>query len=204
MPQTSTNAKKAKRLQEKAIFLKIILENYSTHSPEVAQVLYGIRPLFEKIESHQIEPPTIGAYNFLNFSDEYYEYNRKYPIISSVSANFQATLEDWNFPFPADERDTNALLKERIQPFIALLNKYAEEDEGAKVLRNEIEPLLIDIYEHKLRPPIVNRYNWWFTNKESPLFNKYYDLTEAAAIFDGHLEDGWSLSVHREKFLVSL
>ncbi|MEX8499255.1 hypothetical protein [Leptothrix ochracea] len=195
---------KAKRLQEKAMFLRLILENYSIHNQEVAKLLDRMRPLFDKIESHQIEPPILGEYNVFDFSDEYHDYNLKYPIISIAAAHFASTLEDWNMPFPADERDTNALLKEKIQPFIIILNKYARDDQYAKTLLTEITPLLTDINNNNLHPPIANSYNWWFTNKESPLFNKYLDLTEAAILFDGHIEGEWLFSVNRERFLASL
>jgi hypothetical protein len=163
-----------------------------------------MRPLFTKIESHQIEPPILGEYNVFDFSGEYHDYNLKYPIISIAAAHFASTLEDWDMPFPADERDTNALLKERIQPFITTLNKYAKNDQYTQMLLTEITPLLTAINNNNLRPPIANTHNWWFTDKTSPLFNKYLDLTEAAIIFDGYLEDEWLLSVNREKFLASL
>lgn len=195
---------KAKRLQEKSIFLRLILENYSIHNQEVAKLLDRMRPLFDKIESHQIEPPIFGEYNVCDFSDEYHDYNLKYPIISMAAANFASTLEDWDMPFPADERDTNTLLKEQIQPFITTLNKYAKDDQYAQMFLTEITHLLTDINNNNLRPPIANTHNWWFTDKASPLFNKYLDLTEAAIIFDGHIEGEWFFSVNRERFLASL
>ncbi|MEX8505004.1 hypothetical protein [Leptothrix ochracea] len=195
---------KAKRLQEKSMFLRLILENYSIHNQEVAKLLDRMRPLFDKIESHQIEPPILGEYNVFDFSVEHHKYNTKYPIISRASAHFASVLEDWDDPFPADERDTNALLKERVQPFITTLSKYAKDDQYAQMLLTEINPLLTDINNNNLRPPIANTHNWWFTDKASPLFNKYLDLTEAAILFDGYLEDEWFLSVNRERFLASL
>jgi hypothetical protein len=76
-------------------------------------------------------------------------------------------------------------------PFRLLLNHYAKSDEAANQLLTAMKPLLDDISNRIVTPPIVNEYRGWFTNRTSPLFDKYPDLTEAASGYDAYIEDGW-------------
>ncbi len=189
---------KLKRLQEKAMFLRLLLENYAKNDDwknrDIGDLLQHMLPLFEKIMRGELMPPAYGEYNRRDFSDEYHSYILKYPALRSAAASFASVLEDWNNPFPEFEQDRAKWLQERVLPFRGLLEYYAKTDDAAKQLLAAMEPLLDEINKCQVMPPIVNEYRWWFTNRESPLFNKYPDLTEAASNYDGDVEDGWFIT----------
>ncbi len=115
----------------------------------------------------------------------------QYPSLSTAAANFAAVLKDWESPGFADTRDQAKWLQERAFPFRELLERYAKKDDAAQQLLTAMKPLLDEISKGKVTPPIVNEYRWWFSDRESPLFNKYPDLTEAASNYDCAIEDEW-------------
>ncbi len=189
---------KIKRLQEKAMFLRLLMENYAKKEDwknrDVGDLLQQMNPLFEQIERGSVIPPMRFEYRWYFFSTESPLF-AKYPSLVLAAANVSGVLEDVVQPFSEeDDRDQTSLLRERVRPFRDLLEYYAEKDGAAKELLIIMKPLLDDIHERKVTPPIVNQYRWWFTNRESPLFNKYFDLTEAASKYDSYIEDGWFIA----------
>lgn len=194
---------KVKRLQEKAIYLRLLLEHYAKvdgwKNGDVAYLVQHMTPLLEQVEQGEVIPP-------MGFDFGWYFYNTesplfgKYPCLSAAAGNFSTVLEDWESPGFADDRNQANWLRERVTPFRRLLEHYAKSDEAANQLLTVMKPLLDDINCKKVIPPIVNEYRWWFTNRESPLFNKYPDLTEAASNYDAAVEDGWFITGNGKSF----
>lgn len=186
---------KVKRLQEKAMFLRLLLENHAKNESwknrEIGDLLQQMVPLLEQVEQGVVIPPMEYREHFhIEYSPSMWEY----PALALADVNFGAVLRDWETPGFEDDRDQATWLRERVMPFRLLLNHYAKSDEAANQLLIAMKPLLDDISNRKVIPPIVNEYRWWFTNRTSPLFDKYPDLTEAASGYDAYIEDGWFIT----------
>lgn len=207
---------KVKRLQEKAMFLRLLLENYVKKSQQIDDVsqltvpymtlegykgsvpenlrnlLQRMTPLFEEVEQGKVIPPIKYELDRGDFHSDN-SYIAAHPILWEAAVDFAFALRDEESSFDGDDRNQASLLRERVIPFRQLLEHYAEKDDAAKQLLTAMQPLLDDINQCKVTPPIVNEYRWWFTNRESPLFDKYLDLTEAASRYDGYVESGWPI-----------
>ena len=181
-----------KRLQEKATLFRLILENTcrSTNDQAIKNIAVEIEPPLRKISQGEINTP-------INYPHRHHLHSlespifEKYPSLSYASASMIMVLEDIEVNYPSDAWKNPEILRGHARNFLAVLRKYASHDEAARQLESQIQNLMSDIEQLRVTPPVVNSYRRWFTDQDSPLFDKYPDLTEAASNFDAAIEEGW-------------
>lgn len=88
-------------------------------------------------------------------------------------------------------------LQEKAKVLHALLEKYAQIDDDAKMVLGFMTPLFEQIRTGEIVPPHEHEYRWHFASTESPLYRKYEDLSHAASEYACALEDWKSQEWYR-------
>lgn len=190
------------RLQEKAILLRLMLEKtqQETRDPDVIEVLRDIAPLLETIA--QGKPTTPDDVYKIPYELGHIEgvVQWRYPSLSRARANLAVEIMNEMLPELPFDWQSPVELRDRTSNFFALLKSYALHDTAAHQLLEEMRPLMNDIENLRIKPPVANTFRGWFTNPASPIFNKYPDLTEAASDYDTYIEDGSFIGKYFELF----
>lgn len=88
-------------------------------------------------------------------------------------------------------------LQEKAMVLRALLEKYAQIDGDAEMVLGFMTPLFEAIQAGRIVPPHEHEYRWYFANTESPLYEKYEELSQAASEYACALEDWESQEWYR-------